>query len=100
MASGALLTADDLHLFHEGSHGRLYRKLGAHAASETVGRGHPAAQADAAPGPSRDTGRDCDIAVSVLNYRKILATVFPTDSASTDVDAQAKELAGKGCRSP
>jgi 1,4-alpha-glucan branching enzyme len=34
VASGALLTADDLHLFHEGSHGRLYQKLGAHAASE------------------------------------------------------------------
>jgi len=31
---GALLTADDLHLFHEGNHGRLYQKLGAHAASE------------------------------------------------------------------
>jgi 1,4-alpha-glucan branching enzyme len=34
VASGALLTADDLHLFHEGSHGRLYQKLGAQAASE------------------------------------------------------------------
>ena len=34
MASGALLTADDLHLFHEGSHGRLYQKLGAHVARE------------------------------------------------------------------
>jgi len=69
---------------------------------DTVGRGHPAQQADAAPaaGPSvgATASRDCEIAQSVLNYRKILATVFQSQSTSSEVDAQTKELAAKRCR--
>jgi hypothetical protein len=80
---------------------------GAHnTAAETVG--HPAAQPAAAapapapaptPGASGDAGsnRECDIEQSVLNYRRVLATVFQSDATTTDVDAQAKELAAKGC---
>ncbi len=33
-ALGTTLSADDLHLFNEGTHSRLYAKLGAHAATE------------------------------------------------------------------
>jgi len=73
----------------------------AHKAVETVGHGAPAAQAGAAPAPSGEAAnRECDIAQSVLNYRRILATVFHSDATSTDVDAQSKELAAKGCRNP
>jgi 1,4-alpha-glucan branching enzyme len=38
-ASGSLLTEFDLHLFNEGTHDRLYEKLGAHAAVEAGKRG-------------------------------------------------------------
>ena len=34
MNPGSLLTAYDLHLFHEGSHGRLYEKMGGRLHSE------------------------------------------------------------------
>jgi hypothetical protein len=81
---------------------------GAHnTAAETVGHRHPAAQpAAAAPAPtpgasgaSGDAGsnRECDIEQNVLNYRRVFATVFQSDATTTDVDAQAKELAAKGC---
>ena len=70
-------------------------------AVETVGHGTPAAQASTAPAPSGEAAnRECDIAQSVLNYRKILAGVFHSHATSTDVDAQTKELTAKGCRSP
>jgi hypothetical protein len=82
-----------------GQSGAMRTAPAAHKAVETVGA--PAAQAGAAPAPNNEAAnRDCDIALSVLNYRKILATVFHTDAASTDVDAQTRELAAKGCRNP
>ena len=84
-----------------GQHGRAGAAPDSDArnAAETVGHGQPAAPAGPAPAASGDaaTSRDCAIAQSVLNYRKILATVFHSDAAGTDVDAQARELAAKGC---
>lgn len=79
---------------------------GRNAAAETVGHGHPAAQpaAAAAPAPAPIPGgetvsnRECDIEQSVLNYRKVLATVFQTDATTTEASAQAKEVAAKGCQ--
>jgi hypothetical protein len=81
---------------------------GRNAAVEIVDHGHPAAQPAAAPAsvpapappPSGEavSNRECDIEQSVLNYRKVLAAVFQTDATNTEVDAQAKELATKGCQ--
>jgi len=83
-----------------GQSGAARHSPAARQAVETVGHGAPAAQAGDAPPPSGEaTNRDCDIALSVLNYRKILAGIFHTDGVSTGVDAQTKELAAKGCRS-
>ena len=84
-----------------GQNGAVRPAHAARNAVETVGHAAPATQAGAAPAPSSEAAnRDCAIAQSVLNYRKILATVFHSDATSTDVDAQAKELAAKGCRNP
>jgi hypothetical protein len=78
---------------------------GRHAAAEIVDHGHPATQPAAAPAPvpappptGEVSSRECDIEQSVLNYRKVLATVFQTDVTNTEVDAQVKELAAKGCQ--
>jgi hypothetical protein len=75
---------------------------GRNAAAEIVDHGHPAAQPAAAPAPPPSgevvSSRECDIEQSVLHYRKVLATVFQTDATNTEVDAQAKELAAKGCQ--
>src|SRR5262245_38809489 len=69
----------------------------------TVGDGQTAAPAAAASAPgSADalTRRECDIELDVLNYRKMLAGIFPTEAQGGGVDPQAGELAAKQCQKP
>jgi len=64
----------------------------------TVRNDHPPARAGAPPAASSSS--ECDTERSVLNYRKIIAALFPTDSTIHDVDAKAAEISAKGCSNP
>jgi len=69
----------------------------------TVGDGQsaaPAAAASATGSADALTRRECDIELDVLNYRKMLAGIFPTEAQGGGVDAEAGELAAKQCQKP